>query len=311
MNSSASATPCTAHAAADAAALLHAEHLRQRCGGAGCEAPLWRARRGAGAGHPLQFQHRRRAELLRTAAGADGQRLRRQPVLDQDCRRRRLVRELRHHPAGADTASLPAAGGARRDGPCSTTGRLRYWEIVEQLLPLPHALGPAEASSVQWIPRIDGLDGQMYQVRSHARFRAYPYTDEFDPSEMVKDTRLIGRSVWNTEWLLVIPGSVLLADPEIALERFVEDVTDIYVNFDTYSYVGRASPGGQPMNQLHRVHSVSANLAGSPCCWGWDRLAPGQLSGGACHGCAAAAARSADLWHRDRQQWRCAGERHD
>lgn len=117
-------------------------------------------------------------------------------------------------------------------------GRLRYWDIVEQQLPLPHALGPADASSAQWIPRIDGLAGKMYEVRGHARFRAYPYTADFDPSEMVKDTRLIGRSVWNTEWLLVIPGSALLSDPKLGLDRFIEDVTDIYINFDTYAYAG-------------------------------------------------------------------------
>jgi hypothetical protein len=131
---------------------------------------------------------------------------------------------------------LPAGKDVIR--PRNTSGRLRYWEIAEQLLPLPHPIGPADINSTQWIPRIDGLAGQMYATRSHARFRAYPYTDDFDPSEMVKDTRLVGRSVWNTEWLLVIPGSALLADPGVGLDRFMEDVTDIYVNFDTYSYAG-------------------------------------------------------------------------
>jgi subtilisin-like proprotein convertase family protein/threonine dehydrogenase-like Zn-dependent dehydrogenase len=131
---------------------------------------------------------------------------------------------------------LPAGRDVIR--PRDTNGRLRYWDIVEQLLPLPHVLNPADASNATWIPRIDGLAGQMYEVRSHARFRAYPYTEDFDPSEMVTDTRLIGRSVWNTEWLLVIPASALLADPQIGLDRFIEDVTDIYINFDTYSYAG-------------------------------------------------------------------------
>ncbi|MEZ4640489.1 MAG: PKD domain-containing protein [Caldilineaceae bacterium] len=131
---------------------------------------------------------------------------------------------------------LPAGRDVVR--PLDTNGRLRYWDIVEQLLPLPHELNSSDAGLATWIPRIDGLTGQMYEVRGHARFRAYPYTDDFDPSEMVTDTRLIGRSVWNTEWLLVIPGSALLADPELGLERFIEDVTDIYINFDTYAYAG-------------------------------------------------------------------------
>jgi hypothetical protein len=131
---------------------------------------------------------------------------------------------------------LPAGKDVIR--PRNTNGRLRYWQIVEQLLPLPYSLGPAEAGDATWIPRIDGLAGQMYATKTHARFRAYPYTEDFDPSEMVKETRLIGRSVWNTEWLLVIPGSALLANPRIGLERFIEDITDIYINFDTYAYAG-------------------------------------------------------------------------
>ena len=131
---------------------------------------------------------------------------------------------------------LPAGKDVIR--PRNSSGRLRYWDIVEQLLPLPYIIGPADLQDSRWIPRIDGLAGAMYATKSHARFRAYPYTEEFDPSEMVKDTRLVGRSVWNTEWLLVIPGSALLADPNVGLDRFLEDVTDIYVNFDTYSYAG-------------------------------------------------------------------------
>jgi hypothetical protein len=55
---------------------------------------------------------------------------------------------------------------------------------------------------------------------------------------MNTDTRLIGRSVWNTEWLLVIPGSTLLSDPQIGIDRFIQDVSDIYIYFQTYAYAG-------------------------------------------------------------------------
>jgi hypothetical protein len=57
-------------------------------------------------------------------------------------------------------------------------------------------------------------------------------------SQSTTDTRLIGRSVWNTQWLLIIPGGTLLADPDAGLDRFIDDVTDIKLFFQTYAYSG-------------------------------------------------------------------------
>ena len=54
----------------------------------------------------------------------------------------------------------------------------------------------------------------------------------------VKDTRLVGRSIWNTRWVLIIPGATLHADPEVGLDRFVDQVTDIKLIFDTYGQSG-------------------------------------------------------------------------
>jgi hypothetical protein len=44
--------------------------------------------------------------------------------------------------------------------------------------------------------------------------------------------------VWNTRWVLVIPGSTLLADSQQGLQRFIEDVDDVYIYFQTYAYAG-------------------------------------------------------------------------
>jgi len=131
---------------------------------------------------------------------------------------------------------LPAGKDVMR--PRSTSGLLRYWNITEQLLPLPYPISQTDMEDPNWIPRINGLDGQLYAIKPYARFRAYPYTPDFTPDEMNTDTRLIGRSVWNTQWLLVIPGSTLLSDPQVGIERFIEDVDDIYVYFQTYAYAG-------------------------------------------------------------------------
>jgi len=131
---------------------------------------------------------------------------------------------------------LPAGKDVGR--PRNTSTLLRYWNVTEQLLPLPHTIGQADMEDPDWIPRIDGLSGTLYEIKPYTRFRAYPYTETFTPDEMTTDTRLIGRSVWNTEWILVIPGSTLLADPQLGIGRLIEDVTDIYIYFQTYAYAG-------------------------------------------------------------------------
>lgn len=131
---------------------------------------------------------------------------------------------------------LPAGNDVIR--PRNTQGKLRYWNVAEQQLPLPYPITESEVQKPTWIPRVDGLQGQMFQTKPYASFQAFPYSEEIDPSEINTDSRLIGRSVWNTKWVLVIPGSALMADPEQGLARFAEDVDDIYIYFRTYSYAG-------------------------------------------------------------------------
>ena len=55
---------------------------------------------------------------------------------------------------------------------------------------------------------------------------------------MTFDTRLVGRSVWNTRWLLIIPIGTLGADEELAFQKFKDSVTDIKLFFQTYGYSG-------------------------------------------------------------------------
>ena len=92
-----------------------------------------------------------------------------------------------------------------------------------------------------WTALRQGLSGLLFAVETDTRLRAYPYIENFDATQINTDTRLIGRSVWNTKWLLVIPGTTLLGDPDDpdkGIETFIEEVTDIYIYFQTYSYAG-------------------------------------------------------------------------
>ena len=84
----------------------------------------------------------------------------------------------------------------------------------------------------------DSLAESFDEVRHFASFRAYHDAGVYDDTETTKDTRLIGRSVWNTDWMLLIPGGTFLADPNAGLTNFVNSVTDIKVSLQSYSYSG-------------------------------------------------------------------------
>jgi hypothetical protein len=44
--------------------------------------------------------------------------------------------------------------------------------------------------------------------------------------------------VWNTKWLLIIPGATLNSDPAQGLNTFINGLTDINVVINSYGYSG-------------------------------------------------------------------------
>ena len=66
----------------------------------------------------------------------------------------------------------------------------------------------------------------------------------FNEDELIGSSRLIGRSVWNTRWLLVIRGQPLNNDADEGIHRFINGqqngtgVTDIKINFKSYGIDG-------------------------------------------------------------------------
>ena len=133
--------------------------------------------------------------------------------------------------------------------PTDNTGSIREWRIVDQALPVPFPLSLGDLASPDWIPSNDTLSGQLADIRRYPRFRAYHDSGTFDPSQTVSDTRLIGRSVWNTRWLLIIPGGTLHSDRNEGIQRFINGnlagsrrdgngVSDIKIFFQTYAYSG-------------------------------------------------------------------------
>lgn len=128
----------------------------------------------------------------------------------------------------------------------------REWRVVDQRIPEPFPVVATDLTDPDWIPRNDSLFGSFADIRRFSSFRAHHDAGSFSADEVVTDTRLIGRSVWNTRWLLIIPGGTLLFDPDEGLDTFIngpeifpgagirtgEGIDDIKLFFETYGYSG-------------------------------------------------------------------------
>ena len=131
-------------------------------------------------------------------------------------------------PTGADVLRSPTGDGFAT----------REWQVRDQKLPVPFPIGDTDLKNPSFIPANDSLSDELSAIRKVSDFRAYPYSGEFDPSQATTDSRLIGRSVWNTQWMLIIPGSTLLFNKDVGLNTFINSVDDIKMFFQTYSYSG-------------------------------------------------------------------------
>ena len=134
-------------------------------------------------------------------------------------------------PCGADSMIAPPLG----DNP-----DIRSWIVADQALPLPYNLGASDFNATQFF-RADGtLSEQPWILRKHQAFRAVADPSFFYsrvPAEFT-NSRLIGRSAWNSQWKIVIPANTLLADEYEGLDRFVRSVDDIQLFLRTYSHSG-------------------------------------------------------------------------
>lgn len=148
-------------------------------------------------------------------------------------------------PAGDDVMYVP-------DSPTLET---QSWRVVDQRLPMPVATGEADLTRPDWIATLTGLGDVFGGTRRFSSFRAYHEESDEDHSLMRRDTRLVGRSVWNTQWLLIIPGQTLLSDSQEGLDRLIDGdwppggkhdettrsgrgISDITLSFETYGNSG-------------------------------------------------------------------------
>jgi len=145
-------------------------------------------------------------------------------------------------PVGADVLRAPSANDFT----------IREWQVVDQAVPVPFPINTQELTDYDWLPVADTLSESSTEIRRYGRFRAFHFAEPFDDSQVTSDSRLIGRSVWNRRWLMIIPGGTFLNDPVDGLDTFIQGplipggggqrdgqgVNDIRIFFKTYAYSG-------------------------------------------------------------------------
>jgi hypothetical protein len=132
--------------------------------------------------------------------------------------------------------------------PTGNAGVIRDFPVLDQILPTPY-LSSSSLADPGWIPINSTIgDGQFADIRRFETFQAY-HDGGYNLSEMTYDSRLIGRSVWNTGWLMIIPSGNLFGSGALdeGIQRFINGisvngvrdgngVSDIKITFQTYSY---------------------------------------------------------------------------
>jgi hypothetical protein len=143
---------------------------------------------------------------------------------------------------------VPVGVDAMRSPPLGDASAIRTWMVDDVAIPMPFNIGASDFSSRQLYLSSDSLTEPLFTLRKHQAFRPVSNTAWFSSSlygasgtlqrSQFTNNRLVGRSVWNSRWKLVIPGKTLLHDPNEGLDRFLQTVTDVKLHFVTYSYSG-------------------------------------------------------------------------
>ena len=159
--------------------------------------------------------------------------------------------------AATPVAYLVPVGNDCMRVPGLDEGTYVQFAVQDQVVPAPYTIGSTHLNDTTWVPSM--LDGDYAgadsaaKIRRHPSFRAYfDSTGAAEPDDSKLDaTRLVGRSVWNTRWLLIIPAGGMNANREKALSVFINGsdenrdgvrdlnpVSDIRIGFKTYSHSG-------------------------------------------------------------------------
>jgi len=135
---------------------------------------------------------------------------------------------------------IPCGDDSMLAPPLGDTNTVRSWTVHDQALPLPYNLGASAFNTTRFFNAAGTLSEQPWIQRNHPAFR--PVSDggffySSIPTEFT-NSRLVGRSVWNSQWKIVIPAYTLANTEQDAMTRFVRSVKDIQIFLRTYSNSG-------------------------------------------------------------------------
>lgn len=143
---------------------------------------------------------------------------------------------------------IPVGQDSMRSPPLGDSSAVRSWSVEDLAVPLPFNVSASDFASTPFYTSANSLTEPLYGVRKHQAFRPVSTTSVFNTSiygangslqpSQYTNKRLIGRSIWNSKWKLVIPGKTLLNNPNMGLDRFVNSIKDVKLYFITYSYSG-------------------------------------------------------------------------
>lgn len=149
-------------------------------------------------------------------------------------------------PTGQDRMRVPGGG---------EDATVLCWNVVDQVISVPYKIGSAELDDADWQPLHTLYTGGadfMAKIRRMPSFRAM--TGSSDDGDRT-NSRLIGRSAWNSRWVMIIPAGSLLGgaaeDRAKALSIFIDGndadrdgivetpgVKDILLGLKTYATSG-------------------------------------------------------------------------
>lgn len=125
---------------------------------------------------------------------------------------------------------------------------IRTWDVNDVAIPLPFNVGGSTLANDPLYTSADSLSEPLFALRKHQAFRPVSDARLFNTRlygdlgtlrrSQHTNNRLVGRSVWNTQWKLVIPATSLLHNTADGLDRFTQTVTDVKIHFVTYSHSG-------------------------------------------------------------------------
>mgnify|MGYP007029166803 FL=1 len=130
-------------------------------------------------------------------------------------------------PVGVDSMRSPAGDGST----------VRTWSVRDQAIPMPFNIGGSKFATASTWSAANSLT-EAFTLRQHQAFRAVPDGTVFNSGTGFSNARLVGRSVWNSKWKLIIPGNTLLSDPNQGIQVFIDTVKDIKVYLQSYSTAG-------------------------------------------------------------------------